>query len=168
MNPDAPLDPFLLNIIVNPANPNQPFTINPFLNTFDWGEIAGAETPLRVFPPGKVGINTDNFVGTHSLYIEGSAIAEEIYVKLMADWGDYVFEPDYVLRSLSEVEAFIKEHKHLPGLQPASEIDANGLFLGEMERIVVEKVEELTLYIITLQKEIDALKADVIRLNGER
>jgi hypothetical protein len=119
---------------------------------------SGDQTPLRLSPQGKVGVNTSNFVGSYSLYIKGTTIAEEIFVKIEDDWGDYVFEPDYVLQPLNEVEAFVKEHKHLPGIAPAAEIHSTGIPLGETERMLVVKVEELTLYLIELKKELDDLK----------
>lgn len=122
---------------------------------------SGDTTPLRLSPQGKVGVNTNHFVGPHSLYIEGTTIAEEIFVKVKADWGDYVFGPDYALQPLSEVEAFVKKHKHLPGFAPAAEIQSSGIPLGETERMLVVKVEELALYLIAMQKEIESLKASL-------
>ena len=64
-----------------------------------------------------------------------------------------------MLQPLSEVGAFVKKHKHLPGIAPAAEIQANGVPLGETERMLVIKVEELTFYLIELKKNIEALKA---------
>ncbi|MBK8443065.1 MAG: hypothetical protein IPL35_06465 [Sphingobacteriales bacterium] len=93
------------------------------------------------------------------LSVRGKAIAEEVRVQLQASWPDYVFANDYDLMPLSELEASIKTNKHLPGIPTASEVDANGFDLGEMNRLQMEKIEELTLYIIGLQKQIDALKA---------
>jgi len=73
-------------------------------------------------------------------------------------WPDYVFAKDYNLMPISEVEQFITENQHLPGVPPAAEVEANGMNLGEINIILVQKVEELTLYIIQLQKQIDELK----------
>ncbi|MEM9051476.1 MAG: hypothetical protein AAGC47_05440, partial [Bacteroidota bacterium] len=137
------------------------------------------EVPLRMTSEGKVGINTGNFVDDHELYVggsvyieddaeevhnlwvEGSMIAEEIFVKLSGDWPDYVFSKNYDLMPLDDLESFIDENGHLPNLPSATEIEKTGeLPIGETERVLTEKVEELTLYIIELKKEIDALKAD--------
>lgn len=130
----------------------------------DYFEFKAADTgevPLRLSSAGKVGINTDCISGTHSLFIEGSAIAEEIFVQLKSTWCDYVFEDDYYLRPLAEVEDYIKDNGHLPNIPSAAEIEETGIPLGEMERLLTEKVEELTLYIIQMQKEIDTLKKEI-------
>lgn len=120
-------------------------------------EVTG-NSPLYLSEDGKVGINTTNFVGNHSLYIEGTTIAEEIYVKSVQYWPDYVFKDTYCLRPLEELEDFIEQEGHLPGMQKASVIEEEGLPLGETERVLTEKVEELTLYILQLKAEIDELK----------
>jgi hypothetical protein len=125
---------------------------------FEFKAADTGEVPLRLTSSGKVGINTDNFVGDYNLYIEGTSVAEEMYVLLKDDWADYVFKEDYVLRPLDELEAFIDKNGHLPNIPNAEEIKEKGVPLGEMERLLTEKVEELTLYIIQMQKEIDTLK----------
>lgn len=75
--------------------------------------------------------------------------------------ADYVFEDNYDLKSLSEVENYVKENKHLPGVPSASEIAENGMSVSQMSNLLLEKVEELTLHMIELQKENKALKAEV-------
>ncbi len=90
--------------------------------------------------------------------VNGKIMAEEVRVQLDADWPDYVFSGDYKLMSLSELQKFIITHKHLPGILPASEIKANGIELGDTNKRMMEKIEELTLYILELKKEIDLLK----------
>jgi hypothetical protein len=67
-------------------------------------------------------------------------------------WADYVFEEDYVLMPTAELEAYIKEHKHLPGVPSAQEVVEEGIDLAEMNKILLEKVEELTLRVIELEK----------------
>ena len=69
-----------------------------------------------------------------------------------------VFEKNYKLKSIEELDSYIKEHKHLPHVPPASDIENNGLKIGETNKAMMEKIEELTLYIIQLKKEIDQLK----------
>jgi hypothetical protein len=84
---------------------------------------------------------------------------KEIYTDSGAKWPDYVFEPSYKLRNLSELEAFIRQNKHLPGLPSQAEISHQGIPLVSTQKAIVEKVEELTLYVIALQKQVDSLKA---------
>ncbi len=87
-------------------------------------------------------------------------IAEEVKVRLKANWPDYVFTPEYELPSLEAVEAHISEKGHLPNIASAAEVEADGYLLGEMDVKLLEKVEELTLYLIDMNKEMKALKAD--------
>ncbi len=74
-------------------------------------------------------------------------------------WPDYVFGNDYKMMTISELESYVNENKHLPGIPSASEVEEEGsVDLGEMNTILLQKVEELTRYIINLQKQIDELK----------
>lgn len=79
----------------------------------------------------------------------------------MNNAADYVFEDNYDLKSLSEVESYVKANKHLPGVPSAAEMAENGMSVSEMSNLLLEKVEELTLHMIELQKENQALKAKV-------
>ena len=79
-------------------------------------------------------------------------------VKLQVDWPDYVFEKVYKRLSLSELELFILKNRHLPEVPTADDVEKNGLSLGEMDAILLKKIEELTLYVIEQQKEIEALR----------
>jgi hypothetical protein len=74
-------------------------------------------------------------------------------------WPDYVFEDDYSLMSLKEIESFVNENGHLPNIPSAQTIQETGVDVGEMNRLLLEKIEELTLHIIQQQKEIDTLKS---------
>jgi hypothetical protein len=85
-------------------------------------------------------------------------MCEELKVQLNANWPDYVFKKDYPLKSIGEFEKYIQANKHLPGIPAASAVESNGLDVGDMQRKLMEKVEELSLYIIQLQKQIDALR----------
>ena len=95
----------------------------------------------------------------YKLAVDGKAIMTEVLVRLVPNWPDYVFNNQYKLRDLNEVEEFIKQNNHLPGIPSAKEIEANGMNVGEMQKMQMEKIEELTLYIIELKKEIEKLKA---------
>lgn len=106
---------------------------------------------------GNVGIGTQDPKG-YRLAVNGSAIFTRATVKLAANWPDYVFDPAYQLPSLQYVESYIKTNKRLPGIPAAAEVEKNGLDLGENQAALLKKVEELTLYVIELKKEIEALK----------
>jgi len=97
----------------------------------------------------------------YKLAINGSAIAAAIFVKLYSAWPDYVFKPTYQLRPLTEVKAYIDQHQHLPEVPSADEVAKEGLNLGEMNKLLMKKVEELTLYLIENQKQINELKTKV-------
>ncbi len=77
------------------------------------------------------------------------------------DWADFVFEEDYVLMPLSEVESYINQHGHLPNVPSAAEVEEEGQNLGEMNQILLQKIEELTLHLIEQQKQIDELKEQI-------
>ncbi len=95
----------------------------------------------------------------YKLTVTGKIICEELKVKLVSSvWPDYVFDKKYKLKSLSEVEQFILKNKHLPNIPSAVEVEKNGIEVGDMQKKMMEKIEELTLYVIDLQKQMDALK----------
>lgn len=107
---------------------------------------------------GSVGIGTVDTKG-YKFAVNGAGIFTKVKVKPYSAWPDFVFEHDYNLPSLYEVESYIKTHKHLPDIPSASEVEEEGHDLGEMNRKLLQKVEELTLHLIALKKEVDALKA---------
>ncbi|MDK2773254.1 MAG: hypothetical protein KYX68_13685 [Flavobacterium sp.] len=104
---------------------------------------------------GKIGIGTET--PDAELSVNGLIHTKEVKVDLQG-WPDYVFEENYKLPSLDEVEEYIKEEGHLPNIPSAEEVEENGVQLGEMNKKLLEKVEELTLYIIELRKELNDLK----------
>ena len=85
--------------------------------------------------------------------------AEKIEVKPNA-WSDYVFYPEYELRPLPELEQYIKKNNKLPEIPSANDVQENGIDLGNMQAKLLLKIEELTLYILDLQKQIDELKSE--------
>jgi Phage T4 tail fibre len=112
---------------------------------------------MRIFRDGNVGIGTTD-PGPFKLAVEGKIGAREVKVTLSA-WADYVFNKEYKLMNLSELEAFIKKNNHLPNIPSAQEVKENGgIELGEMNAKLLEKVEELTLYVIELKKENEEIK----------
>ena len=93
------------------------------------------------------------------LYCDANGNMEVKHLKVtMNVWPDYVFGGSHQLMPLGELESYINCNKHLPGVPTAEEVEKEGADLGEMNRVLMEKVEELTLYIIDLQKQIDELK----------
>lgn len=104
---------------------------------------------------GNVGIGIFN--PAQKLAVNGTIRSKEVIVEA-APWPDYVFDKKYQLRTLEELEKFIQLNKHLPDMPPAGEVEEKGLTLGDMQRRMVEKIEELTLYVIELKKEIEKKK----------
>jgi len=99
--------------------------------------------------------------GGYRLLVKGGMITEKIKVATAgsADWADYVFDEDYKVMPLKDVESFIKANKHLPNVPTTQDVMANGNDLSKTDAKLLEKIEELTLYVIELNKEIQALKA---------
>jgi len=91
-------------------------------------------------------------VSGYKLAVNGSIRATEI--KVVAQTADFVFEPDYKLRPLDEVEVFVKENKHLPEIPSAKQMEAEGVNVAEMNKLLLQKVEELTLYTIAQKKKL--------------
>ena len=130
-----------------------------------------------IFQDGNVGIGVEN--PTAKLHVNGKILcsgeievadlnsnsinvnslnAKDIQMD-MHGAADYVFDENYNLKSLSEIESYVNEHKHLPGMPSAAEMDANGVSVSKISNLLLEKVEELTLHMIELKKENEALKA---------
>jgi trimeric autotransporter adhesin len=118
-------------------------------------ENSDAKTPLIFgdFASNRVGINTkktsDNGVN-YTLSVNGKVRATE--VKVYTNWADYVFDKDYKLKPLAEVELFIAQNQHLPDVPSAAEVEQNGIFVGEMSKIQMQKIEELTLYLLQINQ----------------
>ncbi|HZV70598.1 MAG TPA: hypothetical protein VFG10_13685 [Saprospiraceae bacterium] len=88
----------------------------------------------------------------YSLSVNGKAICEELKIQASSDWPDYVFHKAYSLRSLDELQNFITAHQHLPNIPDADTIEKNGIEVGDMQKRMMEKIEELTLYILQLEE----------------
>ena len=112
---------------------------------------------------GNIGIGTVN--PTHKLSVNGTIRAKEIIVD--TGWSDFVFENDYRLPSLSEVESFIAENKHLPGIPTEAEVKEKGVSVGNISSKLLQKIEELTLYVIDLKKENGFLKAQLTSIQAQ-
>ncbi|UIR54604.1 hypothetical protein LZQ00_09990 [Sphingobacterium sp. SRCM116780] len=113
---------------------------------------------------GYVGIGTTT--PKEALSVNGNIRAKEIKVET-TNWPDYVFEEDYKLPSLTETEQFIKENKHLPEVPKASEVEENGVSLGEMNKILLQKIEELTLHLIEKDKRLEKVEQKLVELESK-
>jgi hypothetical protein len=105
----------------------------------------------------RLGIGTSN--PQYTLDVNGSIRAKEILVETTG--ADFVFADNYRLRPLSEVEAFITENKHLPEIQSAQEMQENGVSVSELQTKLLQKIEELTLYLIQQEQIIQELRQEV-------
>ena len=105
---------------------------------------------------GKVGIGLE--VPNYELDVNGTIHSSEVIIDQNLTQPDYVFDDGYILKSIYEVEKFVKENKHLPDIPSAKEVEANGVNLGEIHTKLLLKVEELTLYAIDLKKQNVKLK----------
>jgi hypothetical protein len=129
-------------------------------NTATWTDI------VTFIGDGRVGIGTME-PGDYKLAVNGKVVAKEIKVKDGTPWPDYVFSRDYNLMSLTELEAFIKKNNHLPNIPSAQEVkEKEGIELGVMNAKLLEKIEEMTLHIINMNKEIQSLKKEVKDLSA--
>lgn len=84
------------------------------------------------------------------------------------NWPDYVFEDGYELRSLKETEEFIRTHKHLPNIPSAGEVEREGIALGQMNRLLLEKIEELTLHLIEKEKRIEKIERELSEIKNRK
>jgi len=108
---------------------------------------------------GNVGIGTTN-PGSFKLAVEGNIGARGVRVTNANPWPDYVFNNQYKLKSLTSLEEYIRKNNRLPNIPSAQEVKENGIELGQMNAKLLEKIEELTLYVIDLKKEIEQLKKE--------
>ena len=120
-------------------------------------------TPRKImyFYDGRVGIGAPPIAGSHTLYVVGGITTVEVTVKLQRDWSDYVFNENYCLKPLCELEKFVKDNKHLPDVPSAENVKEKGIELGEMNTILLKKIEELTLYVIDQNKKIEDLQSQL-------
>ncbi|MBL0330152.1 MAG: hypothetical protein IPP64_12215 [Bacteroidetes bacterium] len=106
---------------------------------------------------------TTTYPAGYRLYVAEGILTERVKVALVntADWADYVFKKDYSLLPLKDVEAFINTNGHLPNVPSAEQVKESGIDLAKMDAKLLEKIEELTLYMIALKKENEAIKLEL-------
>lgn len=113
--------------------------------------LIDANAPFFISASGAVGIGTTNPNSNYKLSVNGKIRAKEVVVE--TNWSDFVFADNYKLMPLEELEKVVKKSRHLPGIPSEKEVAENGVSLGEMQAKLLQKIEELTLYVIELKKE---------------
>jgi hypothetical protein len=127
----------------------------------------GGRNDLVILSNGNVCLGTTDDATGYRLSVNGKVACEEVLVEADANWPDYVLADGYKLMSLQDLENAIRTNNHLPGLPSATEVEQNGFELADMQRRVIEKVEEFTLYIIEQGKQITELQKQVADLQKE-
>lgn len=130
-------------------------------NTIEFAsQVAGAN--LYFGNPVRIGGAFDDLhviSNNYMLYVKKGIKSERVQVELYSQWPDYVFEEDYQLMSIAELREFVKKHGHLPGVPNSEDIEKNGINLAQMNEILLEKVEILSLYIIELEKRLTKIES---------
>lgn len=150
-------------------------------------------TPILGCPPHKVGIGTSNPIAqldvkenvaigfddvtpilkypntypvNYKLAVNGKIISTGLKIENVVNWSDFVFDSVYVLQPLKSVEDYLLEYKHLPNIPSAKEVEENGYEVQEMDALLLEKIEQLFLYVIELEKQNTILQQKVAELEG--
>lgn len=128
-----------------------------FWKTWDSQNI-GFNYGLFLSDSGNVGIGTNRPLA--KLTVNGNICAKEVRVSLEGSpcWPDYVFEKTYPLMKLQDLSQFVKTNGHLPGVPAATEVEQNGVDLGDMNMLLLKKIEEMTLYILDLEERVRQLE----------
>lgn len=144
-------------VVWSNSNANNYLVLQP-----SWGNTGiGTYTPNAKFHLNGaqlIGNNSQRIATGYELSVDGDVIAESFVTQNSTSWPDYVFEDNYKLMPLADLEQSIRKNKHLPNVPSAADIDKNGINLGPMTSALLEKVEELTLYIIQLEKRLKAVE----------
>ncbi|MBS1589638.1 MAG: hypothetical protein JST52_08520 [Bacteroidetes bacterium] len=117
-------------------------------------------------PKITIGNVSDQTPGVYSLYVENGILTEKVRVavKTTSSWADHVFASDYRLPSMSELGNYIAQHKHLPNIPSAQKVVTNGVDIAEMDALLLQKIEELTLYALEQHQEISQMKNEIRNL----
>jgi hypothetical protein len=129
--------------------------------------ILNVQGVLQIGDPNATGFTTPNKLadGGYSLYAQYGILTERVKVALTngGNWSDYVFDKNYKLAPLSEVESYIKDNHHLPGVPSADDVVCDGIDMASMDATLLKKIEELTLYVLELKKENQEIKTQLAK-----
>ncbi|MCP4456808.1 MAG: hypothetical protein GY816_02085 [Cytophagales bacterium] len=144
--------------------------------TDGWGALISTNN-MKWITPEFDGLKVTNAVtigqaSTHSdpdgiLYVDGNSYFTEVNVTSSSPWPDFVFAKDYDLKPLNQVETFIKENQHLPDVPSAKEVEENGINVGDMNAVLLKKIEELTLHLIEQNKQLEKLQLQVNKIENK-
>jgi hypothetical protein len=141
-----------------------PLTAAPQLFMIGGSTTQGA---INIDYNNNIAIGTTNTTSGYLFAVAGSAVFDQVTVKLISannpkgsTWADYVFDRNYQLPSLYSLADYIKANNHLPGIPTTAEVKKNGVDLGATESKLLEKIEQLTLYTIQLQQQMDSMKVN--------
>lgn len=157
--------------LVLQSNNSQAYWItgaNGYLRIGGNGGTEPSQGAINIDYNGNVAIGTLNTTAGYKFGVNGSAVFDAVTVKSFSSnnpkatpWADYVFDRNYQLPTLESLGEYIRQNRHLPGIPTAAEVEKNGIDLGATQARLLEKIEQLTLYTIDLQKQVDALKQQI-------
>ncbi len=116
---------------------------------------------------GRLGIGTRNVPDSIQLAVNGTIVAKEGIITV-EHFPDYVFHPNYVLMRFHELRSYVSENRHLPEIPSAKQVNIEGFKLGEMQKLLLKKIEELTLYMIEIQSENEKLTERIAQLRSKK
>ena len=146
-------------LFYDPVTSDRQYFYAPRVDEVNGNEPTIAEL-LRILPTSldQLSVGTNSLPTGYKLSVGGDAIMEKVKVQTESAWPDYVFKKGYELTSLDSLQAFINKYGHLPNIPSAQEVEKSNQDLGLIQLKLLEKIEELTLYVIELKKENDVLK----------
>ena len=124
----------------------------------NWNDALSIKTDGAITLNGRVGVNIENTTNDYALAVSGGVIATKVYIQDVNEWPDYVFGNGRRPMPLGELREYIGENRHLPGVPSEAEVKEQGYDVAEMQSVLLEKIEELTLYMLRQQEEIDSLR----------
>ncbi|OCX50798.1 hypothetical protein BEL04_18890 [Mucilaginibacter sp. PPCGB 2223] len=156
--------------LIDNSNSNYSWSVQNTAGAYRFYDNTANAERMRITNQGSVVIGATD-PKSYKFAVAGKAVAESMTVQLQGSWSDYVFKKDYQLMPLTDVKSYIDKNQHLPEIPSAAEVEKDGQNLGEMNKLLLKKVEELTLYLIekdkqdkARQQEIDELKKQMAGL----
>jgi hypothetical protein len=129
-----------------------------------WLAAGGGNVTIAGGGDGNVTIGSGHFAPGYKVSVRGKILCEELRIQNFFDWPDYVFAPDYALMDLNTLEKSIASNGHLPGIPSAGEVFEHGFHIGDMQAKLLEKIEEMTLHMIDMNKRIVKLEEENVVL----